>query len=168
MAGLISPKPLSYLQHNVPYNPYQRAGVVSFPDGQNAAGAQLTIHTPDQSLAAMMEGSPALTMAAHEEQKIYALVIQLLDPASRESALLELSKKREQFDELALVLWHSFGKLHPGLPHLFRLTVVRYHACAAPGDRLRLSPALPSQPNRPRFKPRLQRSCFAPMRSFSS
>lgn len=110
MAGLISPKPLSYLQHGMQYNPYQRAGVVAYPDSQNAAGSQLTIHTPDQSLAAMMEGSPALTMAAHEEQKIYSLVIQLLDPGSRESALLELSKKREQFDELALVLWHSFGK----------------------------------------------------------
>lgn len=44
-----------------------------------------------------------------EEGKIYALVIDLMDPNSRESALLELSKKREQYDELALVLWHSFG-----------------------------------------------------------
>ena len=45
----------------------------------------------------------------HEESKIYALVIELMDPASRESALLELSKKREHYDDLALVLWHSFG-----------------------------------------------------------
>lgn len=29
----------------------------------------------------------------------------------REAALLELSKKREQYEDLALVLWHSFGKL---------------------------------------------------------
>ncbi|KAK9390540.1 hypothetical protein V1515DRAFT_528889 [Lipomyces mesembrius] len=28
---------------------------------------------------------------------------------SREQALLELSKKREQFDDLALILWHSYG-----------------------------------------------------------
>ncbi|KAK9455493.1 hypothetical protein V1511DRAFT_458249 [Dipodascopsis uninucleata] len=28
---------------------------------------------------------------------------------SREQALLELSKKREQFDDLALILWHSHG-----------------------------------------------------------
>lgn len=27
----------------------------------------------------------------------------------REAALLELSKKREQYEDLALVLWHSFG-----------------------------------------------------------
>jgi CCR4-NOT transcription complex subunit 9 len=48
-------------------------------------------------------------LAAQEEAKIYALVIDLLDPNTREGALLELSKKREQFDDLALVLWHSFG-----------------------------------------------------------
>ena len=29
----------------------------------------------------------------------------------REAALLELSKKREQYEDLALVLWHSFGRL---------------------------------------------------------
>ncbi|PWO00862.1 Rcd1-domain-containing protein [Tilletiopsis washingtonensis] len=29
--------------------------------------------------------------------------------AQRENALLELSKKREQYEDLALVLWHSFG-----------------------------------------------------------
>lgn len=28
----------------------------------------------------------------------------------REAALLELSKKREQYEDLALVLWHSFGE----------------------------------------------------------
>lgn len=46
----------------------------------------------------------------HEEGKIYALVIDLMDVSTRESALLELSKKREQYDDLALVLWHSFGE----------------------------------------------------------
>lgn len=49
-------------------------------------------------------------MSADEDSKIYNLVIDLMDPNSREGALLELSKKREQYDELALVLWHSFGK----------------------------------------------------------
>jgi CCR4-NOT transcription complex subunit 9 len=44
-----------------------------------------------------------------EDGKIYGLVIELMDPNTREGALLELSKKREQYDDLALVLWHSFG-----------------------------------------------------------
>ncbi|GAB1528523.1 RNA-binding protein, CCR4-NOT complex subunit Rcd1 [Rhizoctonia solani] len=47
----------------------------------------------------------------HEEAKIYQLVMDLMDPARREGALLELSKKREQFDDLALVLWHSFAHI---------------------------------------------------------
>ncbi|KAG0367561.1 Cell differentiation protein rcd1, partial [Gamsiella multidivaricata] len=44
-----------------------------------------------------------------EDEKIYQLVLELTNPTNREQALLELSKKREQFEELALVLWHSFG-----------------------------------------------------------
>ncbi|KAJ9627653.1 RNA-binding protein, CCR4-NOT complex subunit Rcd1 [Taxawa tesnikishii (nom. ined.)] len=36
-------------------------------------------------------------------------IAQMMNPATRESALLELSKKREQVPELALILWHSFG-----------------------------------------------------------
>ncbi|KAG9307333.1 hypothetical protein G9A89_017161 [Geosiphon pyriformis] len=44
-----------------------------------------------------------------EEDKIYTLVIELTNPVNREQALLELSKKREQYDDLALILWHSFG-----------------------------------------------------------
>jgi CCR4-NOT transcription complex subunit 9 len=50
-----------------------------------------------------------LADAGDEDGKIYSLVIDLMDPVSREGALLELSKKREQYDDLALVLWHSFG-----------------------------------------------------------
>ena len=59
-------------------------------------------------------GGGALSMAnqmnSYEDGKIYTLVIDLMDPSTRETALLELSKKREQYDDLALVLWHSFGE----------------------------------------------------------
>ncbi|KAF9924482.1 Cell differentiation protein rcd1 [Linnemannia zychae] len=48
-------------------------------------------------------------LATIEDEKIYLLVLELTNPVNREQALLELSKKREQFDELALVLWHSYG-----------------------------------------------------------
>jgi len=44
-----------------------------------------------------------------DEARILEWMAQLLNSASRESALLELSKKREQFPQLALILWHSFG-----------------------------------------------------------
>lgn len=45
-----------------------------------------------------------------ENEKVYWLIVELLSPTTREGALLELSKKREQYDDLALVLWHSFGE----------------------------------------------------------
>jgi len=45
----------------------------------------------------------------HEEGKLFSLVIDLMEPNMRETALLELSKKREQYDDLAMILWHSFG-----------------------------------------------------------
>ncbi|ORX39218.1 hypothetical protein BD324DRAFT_618868 [Kockovaella imperatae] len=47
--------------------------------------------------------------AGSEEEKIYMLITELLDPETRETALLELSKKREMYEDLALVLWGGFG-----------------------------------------------------------
>ena len=45
--------------------------------------------------------------------QIFEWVSQLLKgPEGREKALLELSRKREQYDDLALILWHSFGIFH--------------------------------------------------------
>jgi len=44
-----------------------------------------------------------------DTKELYGLVQQLLIPDQRESALLELSKKRESFPDLAPVLWHSVG-----------------------------------------------------------
>lgn len=35
----------------------------------------------------------------------------LIDPDARETALLELSKQREKFPELAPFLWNSFGTM---------------------------------------------------------
>jgi CCR4-NOT transcription complex subunit 9 len=45
-----------------------------------------------------------------ENKRVLDWIAQLMKPSTRESALLELSKKREQVPELALILWHSFGR----------------------------------------------------------
>jgi len=45
-----------------------------------------------------------------ENRRVLEWIAQMMRPETRESALLELSKKREQVPELALILWHSFGK----------------------------------------------------------
>ena len=44
-------------------------------------------------------------------KELHPLVLQLCAPDTRESALLELSKKRENYPDLAPVLWHSFGTM---------------------------------------------------------
>src|ERR1700761_1751427 len=63
------------------------------------------------SLSTMNEqASPGMEQQLSEEnRKVLQWVAELLDPNRREGALMELSKKREQVPELALVLWHSFG-----------------------------------------------------------
>jgi len=42
---------------------------------------------------------------------LYPLILELINPKQRESALMELSKRREQFPDLAPILWHSFGTI---------------------------------------------------------
>lgn len=77
------------------------------------------LSTPIQNFSAPGQGGQqgqgfAGSMSPHEgigveERKILEGIAQLLSPGSREAALLDLSKKREQFPQLALILWHSFG-----------------------------------------------------------
>lgn len=57
-------------------------------------------HGQDSS---MMDG------VTEENRRVLGWISDLLNEETRESALLELSKKREQVPELALILWHSFG-----------------------------------------------------------
>lgn len=49
------------------------------------------------------------TNKALNDEQIYQWVSELVSGNNRERALLELGKKREQYDDLALVLWNSFG-----------------------------------------------------------
>jgi CCR4-NOT transcription complex subunit 9 len=63
------------------------------------------------SLSTMNDQSTGVAdqQLSEENRKVLQWVAELLDPTRREGALMELSKKREQVPELALVLWHSFG-----------------------------------------------------------
>jgi len=54
-------------------------------------------------------GSTADQAMSAEERRVLDSIAQLLHPSTRETSLLELSKKREQFPQLALILWHTFG-----------------------------------------------------------
>jgi len=44
-----------------------------------------------------------------DRDQIYEWILELASPDTRETALLELSKKREVVPELAPMLWNSFG-----------------------------------------------------------
>lgn len=57
-----------------------------------------------------VQGNSQAVMS-EENQRVLEWIAQLMKPTTRETALLELSKKREQVPELALILWHSFGML---------------------------------------------------------
>ncbi|ODV85711.1 hypothetical protein CANARDRAFT_197886 [[Candida] arabinofermentans NRRL YB-2248] len=48
-------------------------------------------------------------LRALSDEKVYAWINELVYASNKEQALLELGKKRELYDDLALVLWHSFG-----------------------------------------------------------
>jgi len=48
---------------------------------------------------------------SEENKRVLEWIAQLMKTNTREAALLELSKKREQVPELALILWHSFGNV---------------------------------------------------------
>ncbi|KAI9887428.1 MAG: Cell differentiation protein RCD1 [Watsoniomyces obsoletus] len=47
--------------------------------------------------------------AGDDYRRVLGWITELMSGSSREAALLELSKKREQVPELAMILWHSFG-----------------------------------------------------------
>ena len=134
------------------YNAYQRSLYTESP----STIAHPTPHPPVPHFISdahtLPHGmSPGLPVT-NDEGNIYALVIDLMDPETREAALLELSKKREQYDDLALVLWHAFGSspfttVVPAMTSSFH-SLLRYHASSPPGDRVGLPHALSAQPYR--------------------
>jgi len=59
-------------------------------------------------------GVPPLTasnLPPEDREQVYRWIQELGNPDSRETALLELSKKREVVPDLAPMLWHSFGTM---------------------------------------------------------
>jgi CCR4-NOT transcription complex subunit 9 len=118
------------MDHQLGYNAYQRSLYAESPSSIAAAIAHPTPHPPVPQFIndphTLPHGlSTSLPITTNDENNIYALVIDLLDPESRESALLDLSKKREQYDDLALVLWHAFGQPYfPVIPILVTTNVL--------------------------------------------
>lgn len=105
-----------------------------------------------------------------EEKRILDGIAQLMNPAARESALLELSKKREQFPQLALILWHSFGMRK--LPSTANRSSIAYpphrrHGFPFARDYFCLPATQPVAAYCCRIQPGLQRPRAPSMRRFS-
>lgn len=168
MAGLVSPKPVSYLHGNGQFANYTRAFANFSSDTPPIPSAPSVQQHTGQGFA----NPVGVNVAMHEDGKIHALVIQLMDPTTREAALLELSKKREQHDDLALILWHSFGKRIYRLPAdlldtdliPYFIYLFRYHARSSSGDRFCLSSSFSSKPYGSCFQSGLQCAGVVAMR----
>lgn len=107
---------------------------------------------------------------SEENRRVLEWIGQVLRAETRESALLELSKKREQVPELALILWHSFGMAyHPaeGQARMLTIHANRRHDFTSSGDHISLPAAEPVPAHRRSFESRMQCPSFAPVRRFS-
>lgn len=57
-------------------------------------------------------GASGVVLPGHvDEKKVHQLILQLIHSKERENALQELSKIRESYEALALLLWHSYGAM---------------------------------------------------------
>jgi CCR4-NOT transcription complex subunit 9 len=91
-------------------------------NGNNTMGQALTggdARDMDHGPGSM--AGPGEAQISEENRKVLEWIAQVLNANTREAALLELSKKREQVPELALILWHSFG--------MFDVDKKRVHYC---------------------------------------
>ncbi|KAG8043460.1 hypothetical protein GUJ93_ZPchr0458g22712 [Zizania palustris] len=87
--------------------------------------------------AAVVQAAKDRRMASAEQ-----LVLDLCDPELRENALLELSKKREIFQDLAPLLWHSFGTIAALLQEIVSVYPALSPPTLSPGASNRVCNAL--------------------------
>ena len=85
-------------------------GVRTHPGSRSAAPRLLAgaMQAPPPGMA-VVDPTGGGSDHAQDKEKLYQLVAELSREETRETALLELSKKRETFPDLAPILWHSFG-----------------------------------------------------------
>ena len=69
-----------------------------------ASAAPLSVNTQTPTL-----NSSNNNHYSADERRVHSFILELTSSQDREHALSELSKIRESFDQLALLLWHSFG-----------------------------------------------------------
>lgn len=118
------PNPNLYGHHG--YNAHPEQPWMHSQSGHQHQGQQVSLSAQQQHYNRLANShnnaatSMAVSAAAHvqesglenvseDNRRTLSYIADLLSENTREAALLELSKKREQVPELALILWHSFG-----------------------------------------------------------
>ncbi|KAH7114261.1 cell differentiation protein rcd1, partial [Dendryphion nanum] len=85
---------------------YNRIASNNGTTGMINAGGAVPRGPAANEISQIGAGEPGIS---DENRRVLEWIAQLMKHNTRETALLELSKKREQVPELALILWHSFG-----------------------------------------------------------
>lgn len=72
-----------------------------------------TIHRPRWSVSSQLQFTHCAQSRCFRSHsfKVFQWINELSNPDTRETALMELSKKRETVQDLAPMLWHSFGTI---------------------------------------------------------
>ena len=102
----------SWMHHNHHQQHAQQAAAAAASAAQQHHYSRIAAnHNPSApSIASLHSNDTTLDGGVTEEnRRTLSFIADLLNEDTREAALLELSKKREQVPELALILWHSFG-----------------------------------------------------------
>lgn len=168
----------SHTPHHVSHTPSIAGNGNQFPQFRGPAGLDHAANIersaqPSAMSGAGMGGNAAATQEGvgmnEENRRVLEWIAQMMRPETRESALLELSKKREQVPELALILWHSFGtnrtcNSEQILSGIYALTHSRSYDLVATGDHFRIPPAEPQPAHSRRIKQGMQRPRTPPMR----
>ncbi|KAJ9070886.1 RNA-binding protein, CCR4-NOT complex subunit Rcd1 [Entomophthora muscae] len=83
-----------------------------YPNPSISGGQAQNLYSGQQhgaNLALNAVANQPYRVYSSEDERVYSLVMELLDPLNRGHALAELSRHRDEFENLALILWHSFG-----------------------------------------------------------
>ncbi|ODV96254.1 hypothetical protein PACTADRAFT_49635 [Pachysolen tannophilus NRRL Y-2460] len=106
IAQVSTPSGLKPTQQTAIPQPNQQAQINTVPQLQTPLSQQ---GPQVQQLQPAANGTG--TINALNDEKVYPHIVELVygTSAAKEQALLELGKKRELYDDLALVLWNSFG-----------------------------------------------------------
>jgi CCR4-NOT transcription complex subunit 9 len=98
-------------QHAQAHAQAQAAAVAQQQHYNRITAANSSNHSHNMSSDHNNNGGSIDSNWTEENRRVLNWVAELMNGNLRETALMELSKKREQVPELALIIWHSFGSI---------------------------------------------------------